>query len=275
MNRRPNERTAEVIDPFASESSAHGQGGAASAPHREVRLAAAGLLAGYGRVPVVHGLDLEVCSGEVVALVGPNGAGKTTTLLALAGAIPVLGGTVEINGRPTNAPLHERARLGLAFIPEQRAIFRRLDVSENLRLGLGPLARSLEIAPELRPLLTRRAGLLSGGEQQILVLARALAAAPSIVIADEVSLGLAPIVVRRMLDLLRRAADGGAAVLLVEQRLQNVLSVADRLVVLRRGEVRLAGSTAELSVRLEDVQAAYLSHAAEPSPRTIDQGAPT
>jgi branched-chain amino acid transport system ATP-binding protein len=218
----------------------------------------------------VRDLDLEVRAAEVVGLIGPNGAGKTTTLLALAGAIPTLGGRVLLDGEVTEAPLHRRALAGLAFVPEQRAIFRRLDVRENLRLGIGTVERALEIAPELEPLLSRTAGLLSGGEQQILVLARALAGDPGIVIADEVSLGLAPLVVRRMLDLLRAAADAGAAVLVVEQRLQNVLRIADRLVVLRRGEVQLAGTTAELGHRLEDIQTAYLSR-----PVPTDPGGPT
>jgi|SoiMethySBSTD1v2_1073268.scaffolds.fasta_scaffold35964_4 branched-chain amino acid transport system ATP-binding protein len=229
----------------------------------DVRLAASDLYAGYGRVPVVRGIDLEVRAGEVVALVGPNGAGKTTTLLALAGAIPVLRGTVSLDGQETTAPLHERARAGLALIPEQRAIFRRLDVHDNLKLGLGPVERAFAIAPELRPLASRPAGLLSGGEQQILVLARALAGSPRVIIADELSLGLAPRVVRRMLDMIRRAADDGAAALVVEQRLQNVLAVADRLVVLRRGTVELSGSAAELATRVDEIRAAYLARPAQ------------
>jgi branched-chain amino acid transport system ATP-binding protein len=231
----------------------------------DVRLAASDLHAGYGRVPVVRGIDLDVHAGEVVALVGPNGAGKTTTLLALAGAIPLLRGTVALDGKVTTAPLHERARAGLALIPEQRAIFPRLDVQDNLRLGLGPVDRALEIAPELRPLAARPAGLLSGGEQQILVLARALAGDPRVIIADELSLGLAPRVVRRMLDMIRRAADDGAAALVVEQRLQNVLAVADRLIVLRRGSIELSGSAAELATRVDEIRAAYLT-------RPVQQG---
>ena len=226
-------------------------------------LEAADLTAGYGKIPVVHGIDLEVRRGEIVALVGANGAGKTTTLMTLAGALPALGGTVRIDGEATTAPLHHRARNGLAFVPEQRAIFRRLDVAANLRLGLGPVDAAVAIAPELGPLMGRRAGLLSGGEQQILVLARALAADPQVVVVDEVSLGLAPRVVQRMLGLLRVAAERGAAVLMVEQRLQNVLRAADRLVVLRRGTVALAGTTAELAQRVDEVHAAYLPRPAD------------
>lgn len=237
----------------------------------DVRLAARSLAAGYGKVPVVHGLDLEVRSGEVVALVGPNGAGKTTALLALAGALPSMRGTVEFRGVPTRAPLHARARDGLGFVPEQRAIFRRLTVADNLRLGPGPIETALEIAPELAPLMSRRAGLLSGGEQQILILARILAGRPYVVIADEVSLGLAPLVVRRMLGLLRAAADSGAGVLIVEQRLQNVLAIADRLYVMRRGEIDMSGTAAEMRDRLDEIQAAYLSRP-QSRPQSPEQG---
>jgi branched-chain amino acid transport system ATP-binding protein len=226
-------------------------------------LEAVELTAGYGKLPVVHGVDLVVRRGEVVALVGANGAGKTTTLMTLAGALPALGGAVRLNGEETTAPLHLRARDGLAFVPEQRAIFRRLDVSANLRLGLASVDAAVALAPELGPLMGRRAGLLSGGEQQILVLARALAAKPEVVVVDEVSLGLAPLVVQRMLTLLRDAANNGAAVLMVEQRLQNVLRAADRIVVLRRGTVALTGSTADLAQRLDEVHAAYLPRPAD------------
>ena len=144
-------------------------------------------------------------------------------------------------------------------MPEQRAIFRGLTVADNLRLGQGPVGAALEIAPELTPLMSRRAGLLSGGEQQILILARILAARPVVVIADEVSLGLAPLVVRRMLGLLRVAADDGAGVLIVEQRLQNILAVADRLYVMRRGEIDMSGTAAEMRGRLDEIQTSYLS----------------
>jgi branched-chain amino acid transport system ATP-binding protein len=233
------------------------------------RLAATGLSAGYGKVPVIHDLDLDVRAGEVVALVGANGAGKSTTLLTLAGALPVLAGTVALDGEVTTAPLHVRARQGFAYVPEQRAIFRRLDVAANLRLGLGDVDAALEIAPELEALLRRRAGLLSGGEQQILVLARALAARPGVVAVDEVSLGLAPLVVERMLGLLRDAADRGAGVIVVEQRLDNVLRTADRILVLRRGRIVLEGSTAELAARPDAIRAAYLTRLPDNPPEEI------
>ena len=134
-----------------------------------------GLCVGYGDLPVVFDLDLEVAEGEVVAMLGPNGAGKSTTILALAGVLPSTG-QVTFGGERMRGPLHRRARRGVSLIPEGRSVFAGLTVEKNLRLGQGPIDDSLELFPELQPLLARQAGLLSGGEQQILGLARALAA---------------------------------------------------------------------------------------------------
>ncbi len=199
------------------------------------------LAAGYDGVPAVHDLDLYVDAGEIVALLGPNGAGKTTTMLTLAGEIPPLAGEVRFEGTPTTAPLHRRAKRGLAIVTEERSVFMDLSTAANLRLGRGETARALELFPELDELLGRRAGLLSGGEQQILTLARALAGEPKLLLADELSLGLAPLIVERILRAVREAADRNVGVLLVEQHAVQALRLADRAYVLRRGRIELEG----------------------------------
>ena len=173
----------------------------------DVLLGARGLAAGYHKHPVVEGIDLEVRAGEVVALLGPNGAGKTTTLLALTGELPPLAGEVTFRGVKTTSPLHRRARNGLAFVPEERSVFPQLTAGENLKIGRGDDEIALALFPELKPLLNRRGGLLSGGEQQMLTLARALSRKPVLLLADELSLGLAPLVVQRLLKAVRTAAD--------------------------------------------------------------------
>lgn len=216
-----------------------------------------GLVAGYGAQTVVHGIDLQVDRGEMVALLGPNGAGKTTTLLALAGVIPS-SGEVRLSGMPATGRLHNRARNGLAYLPDSRAMIRALTVAENMRLlGCDPEV-AISISPELEPLLDRRGSMLSGGEQQILSLTQAIAMKPQIIMADELSFGLAPIVVSRMLELARRAADDGAAVLLVEQFARQVLDVADRGYVLGRGSIATVGSAGYLLANIDTVEASYL-----------------
>ena len=222
-------------------------------------LAAHDLDAGYGAVAAVRGLNLEVAAGEIVALLGANGAGKTTTLMTLAGAIPALGGEVLLAGQPARGPLHRRARAGVVLVPEERSVFMGLTVRDNLRVGRGAAQRVLEIFPELREHLRRKAGLLSGGQQQMLTLGRALAAEPRVLLADELSLGLAPLLVTRLLDAVRQAAsDRGVAVLLVEQHIRSALEVADRVYVLRRGAVVLEGRAEELRARTEEIEQAYL-----------------
>ncbi|MDT4937287.1 MAG: branched-chain amino acid transport system ATP-binding protein [Pseudonocardiales bacterium] len=216
-----------------------------------------GLYAGYGDLAAVRDLNLVVHAGEIVALLGPNGAGKTTTLLTLAGAIPSLGGNVTWNGKATSASLHRRVRSGMGFIPEERSVISKLTVRENLRLGRGSVDDAVRYFPQLEPLLRRSAGLLSGGEQQMLTLARCLASKPSLMLVDELSLGLAPIVVKSLLSALRTAAsETGTAVLMVEQQVHRALSVADRWYLLRHGSLIGSGDADETAAT--KLTAAYL-----------------
>jgi len=226
-------------------------------------LAARGLSAGYAGQPVVHDLDLTVEAGEVVCLLGPNGAGKTTTLLALSGELAPLGGEVEFDGETTRAPLHKRARKGLGYVTEERSVFKGLSTRDNLRCGGVSTADALALFPELEKRLGVRGGLLSGGEQQMLTLARALCRKPRLLLADELSLGLAPLVVERLLQAVRAAADErGTGVIIVEQHARKALKYADRVLVLTRGRVRMTMSASEARVQLADIESHYLSGAA-------------
>jgi branched-chain amino acid transport system ATP-binding protein len=225
----------------------------------EALLEARSLSAGYGRLAAVSELDLSLRPGEVVALLGANGAGKTTTILTLAGELRPLGGELLWRGAPTRAPLARRTREGLGLVLEERSVFASLTVAENLNIGRGSVADALELFPELVPHLKRRAGLLSGGQQQMLAVGRALAARPAALLVDELSLGLAPVLVERLLEGVRAAAAGGVGVLLVEQHVSQALAVADRAYVLRRGRVALEGTSAELGERLEEIERVYLA----------------
>jgi branched-chain amino acid transport system ATP-binding protein len=222
--------------------------------------------AGYHGHPVVRDLSIEVRAGEVLAILGPNGAGKTTTLLTLAGELPTLRGALRVNGRVSKLPLHRRAAAGLAYVTEERSVFMGLSVADNLRLGRCEIDRAVELFPELVPLMKRPAGLLSGGEQQMLTLGRALARGPRVLLADELSLGLAPLVVTRLLQAVRRAADSGVGVALVEQHVSQVLKIADHVCVLRRGEVVLSAPREEAARRLGDIEASYLDLPADERP---------
>jgi branched-chain amino acid transport system ATP-binding protein len=219
------------------------------------------LTAGYGAVPVIHEVDLEANEGEVVALLGPNGAGKSTTLLTVCGHVQPMSGAVFFNGREVHSPMYRRCRDGIGFVTEERAIFPSLTTAENLRLGRGGTAAAVELMPELEPLLKRKAGLLSGGEQQILALARVVAARPRLLVADELSLGLAPLVVDRLLTAARAAADTGMAVLLVEQYARRALAIADQIYVMGRGRIAMSGTARDVQDHLGELQGIYLSDA--------------
>lgn len=222
-------------------------------------LAASSLCAGYGGHPVVTDVDLHVDAGEVVALLGANGAGKTTTLLTLAGVLAPISGVVELFGAPTKAPLHRRAKRGLSLVTEDRSLFMGLTVAENLRVAGCERGAAADVFPELGPLMGRTTGLLSGGEQQMLTLARALARAPKLLMADELSLGLAPLIVQRLLQTVRAAADSeGIGVLLVEQHVKQALRFSDRVYVMRRGQIVFQGTVVEARSHLDELSDAYL-----------------
>ncbi len=219
---------------------------------------------GYNGVSVVRGLNLTVNPGEVVALLGPNGAGKTTTLLTSSGLVPIISGDIKVFGKSVQGRRpHTIAREGLAHVPEGRALFYQLTVAENLKLGAAKGAadvkKALGFFPALEPIMDRRAGLLSGGEQQMLAMARALTVSPKLLMVDEMSLGLAPIIVERLLPILRQIAnESGAGVLLVEQHVHMALQVADRAYVLSHGELAMEGDAATLRNDRSLIEASYL-----------------
>lgn len=224
-----------------------------------------GLTAGYDGLPVVRELDLRLEAGEVVALLGPNGAGKTTTLLTVSGLLPALGGTVRFRGRPVAGRRpHRLVRGGMSHVPDDRGLFPGLTVDEHFQLGRASAEARDQVAawfPQLPGLMDRRVGLLSGGEQQMVALAQALLRRPAVLMIDEMSLGLAPIVVETLLPVVRRiATESGCGVLLVEQHAPMALEVADRAVVLNHGRVVAQGTAAELGRDRDQLLASYLGH---------------
>ncbi len=221
----------------------------------------------YGPVPAVRGLGLRVDPGEIVGLIGPNGAGKSTTLHAIMGLLGVHRGDIRVGGRSVlGRPPEAIARRGVALVPEGRRIFGGLTVEENLRLGLAarrgngadPLADAYELFPMLREFRRRQAGVLSGGQQQQLAIARALVARPQLLLLDEPSLGLAPTAVDTVFDALAAIREAGVTILLVEQRAQRTVALADRTYVLVNGTLRLELSPADAADTVKLV-AAYLS----------------
>jgi branched-chain amino acid transport system ATP-binding protein len=226
----------------------------------ETLIEARGVSTGYGKMAVVRDLDIRVDAGEVVALIGANGAGKTTTLDTLAGELTPMQGEVDFLGTPTRTPMHVRCREGLGYVTEGRSVIMEMSVADNLKLA----AVSPEVAfgyfPALEAIMGRRAGLCSGGEQQMLSLARALGRDPKVLLADELSLGLAPIIVANLLKAVRAAADErGVGVLLVEQHVRQALKTADRVHVMERGRIVLSGTADDVVGQLDRIEDAYLA----------------
>lgn len=226
------------------------------------------LCAGYGDLQVLFNVSLSVNEGEVVSLVGSNGAGKTTLLRILSGLEPIKSGTITYNGQNLlGVESYEKANHGIAHIPQGRGILGSLSVRENLVMGAYPKAARAEMESNIQksygmfPILKERqnqlAGSLSGGEQQMLAIARALMISPKLLMLDEPSLGLAPIVVKEMFEIISRVAKQGVSILIVEQNLKQALSVADRGYVLETGRIVMEGKAAELLAD-EKIQAAYL-----------------
>jgi len=230
-----------------------------------------GLEAGYGGIRAVKGIDLQVDEGELVCLIGANGAGKSTTLRAICGLVPARGGSVRYAGADTAAvAVHELPRKGLVMVPEGRGIFAQLTVQENLSMGAftrddrdiaRDLERQFEAFPRLKERRTQIAGTLSGGEQQMLAMGRALMARPRLLLLDEPSMGLAPQLVAKVFEIVREIARQGVTILLVEQNARLALEIANRGYVMESGAITLAGAARELLVNPK-VREAYLGEAA-------------
>ena len=222
----------------------------------------------YGLIRAIKGISFEVHEGEIVSLIGANGAGKTTTMHALCNLIPKMGGCVTFNGQDiTHTPAHRLVPLGISQVPEGRRIFGELTVAENLRLGAytrrdkNEYAETLEKIYTSFPILKERAkqiaGTLSGGEQQMLAMSRALMAHPKLLLLDEPSMGLSPLYVNNIFDMIRRIRDDGTTVLLVEQNANKALSISDRAYVLEIGNITRTGTGAELLAD-DAIRRAYL-----------------
>ncbi|OGU22424.1 MAG: ABC transporter ATP-binding protein [Hydrogenophilales bacterium RIFOXYD1_FULL_62_11] len=225
----------------------------------------------YGGIQAVRNLSLDVAQGEMVCLIGANGAGKTTTLKALSGLIAAQSGSIQLDGQPLSGlPAHAIARRGMALVPEGRGVFPRMSVAENLMMGAyirtdrAAIAHDLDQVYSLLPRLTERraqpAGLLSGGEQQMLALGRAMMARPRLLLLDEPSMGLAPLMVQAVFDIIRRIAASGVAVLLIEQNAHLALKTCARGYVLETGMITLSGNATELAAN-PAVRHAYLGEA--------------
>jgi branched-chain amino acid transport system ATP-binding protein len=236
----------------------------ATTPILEVR----DLKVSYGGIHALKGIDIHVAQGELVALIGSNGAGKTTTLKTLAGLLPPVGGQIHYDGKSLkNIVAHQRAAMGIALVPEGRGVFARMTVAENLLMGAYSrsekneiaidLARMYELFPRLGERKDQLAGTLSGGEQQMVAMARALMSRPRLLMLDEPSMGLAPLMIQKIFDTIRDVAALGMSILLVEQNAKLALEVAQRGYVMESGTITLSGAAGEL-LGSDAVQRAYL-----------------
>jgi branched-chain amino acid transport system ATP-binding protein len=226
------------------------------------------IAAGYGSFQALFGVSLEVAAGEAVAVIGPNGAGKTTLMRVISGLLPAKSGSVVLEGDAlTRLPAHRIVAAGIVHVPENRRLFARLTTEENLRMGAFiPAARRhfaerlawvYERFPRLRERRHQPAGTMSGGEQQMCAIGRALMSRPKLLLMDEPSAGLAPLVVEQVFDLVRRIRAEGFTVLIVEQNVRQVLDIVDRAYLLESGRIRLSGAAGELA-RNEDIRRAYI-----------------
>jgi branched-chain amino acid transport system ATP-binding protein len=230
-----------------------------------------GVQIAYGGIQAVKGIDLELYKGELVCLIGANGAGKTTTLNAIAGVLPLAGGQILYEGENLKGvPAHRRLRRGIALVPEGRGIFSRLTVEENLRMGAysrndtagieADMQRVFEMLPRIKERLAQVAGTLSGGEQQMVAIGRALLSKPRLLLLDEPSMGLAPLIVEKIFEVVQSVAKAGVTILLVEQNANLALGFAQRAYVMESGRITLSGSGEEL-LSNPKVRAAYLGEA--------------
>jgi branched-chain amino acid transport system ATP-binding protein len=233
-----------------------------------VMLSLAAVSAGYGSFRALFDVSLEVPQGEAVGVIGPNGAGKTTLMRVISGLVPLRSGEMMFNGRPIGGlPAHRIVELGIAHVPENRRLFPRLTVEDNLRIGAfipqararfaQQLDRIYDMFPRLKERRDQFAGTLSGGEQQMCAIGRALMSGPKLLLMDEPSAGLAPLVVEQVFDLVRRIRAEGLTVLIVEQNVQQVLDVVDRAYLLEVGSIKLSGTSSDLKGH-EVIRKAYL-----------------
>jgi branched-chain amino acid transport system ATP-binding protein len=233
-------------------------------------LSVSGLTVARGGKPVIHGVDVEIPPGKITALLGANGAGKSSLVLSIAGALPAERGQIVLDGKPINGLRPENVRrLGVVAVPEGHRVLTELTVEENLRVAGTSLNRrelddavhgALETFPELKPRIAARAGTLSGGQQQMLVLAQAIVSRPRYILADELSFGLAPVIVARLVPVLESFAANGVGVLLIEQFTHIALRISQHAYVMERGRIRFSGEPDELRRNPDILHSAYLAN---------------